>query len=81
MNKLLLITILLIIFTGCHEKNQQWMSKEKSIARKSVLEMTTRSLYGRFFSIHRNSARKGSEIGLFITYGNQDSLYKGASLL
>ena len=27
MNKLLLITILLIIFTGCHE-NQQWMSKE-----------------------------------------------------
>ena len=26
MNKLLLITILLIIFTGCHE-NQQWMSK------------------------------------------------------
>lgn len=40
MNKLLLITILLIIFTGCHE-NQQWMSKEKSTARKSVLEMTT----------------------------------------
>ena len=42
MNKLLLITILLIIFTGRHE-NQQWMSKEKSTARKSVLEMTTRS--------------------------------------
>ncbi len=55
MNKLLLITILLIIFTGCHE-NQQWMSKEKSTARKSVLEMTTPVLYSRFFSIHRNSA-------------------------
>ena len=78
MNKLLLITILLIIFTGCHE-NQQWMSKEKSTARKSVLEMTTRS-YTAGSSVFTEILPEGSEIGLFITYGNQDSLYKGASL-
>ena len=78
MNKLLLITILLIIFTGRHE-NQQWMSKEKSTARKSVLEMTTRS-YTAGSSVFTEILPEGSEIGLFITYGNQDSLYKGASL-
>lgn len=78
MNKLLLITILLIIFTGCHE-NQQWMSKEKSTARKSVLEMTTWS-YTAGSSVFTEILPEGSEIGLFITYGNQDSLYKGASL-
>lgn len=78
MNKLLLITILLIIFTGCHE-NQQWMSKEKSTTRKSVLEMTTRS-YTAGSSVFTEILPEGSEIGLFITYGNQDSLYKGASL-
>lgn len=78
MNKLLLITILLIIFTGCHE-NQQWMSKEKSTARKSVLEMTTQS-YTAGSSVFTEILPEGSEIGLFITYGNQDSLYKGASL-
>ena len=37
MNKLLLITILLIIFTGRHE-NQQWMSKEKSTAESRFLK-------------------------------------------
>ena len=67
MNKLLLITILLIIFTGRHE-NQQWMSKEKSTARKSVLEMTTRS-YTAGSSVFTEILPEGSEIGLFITYG------------
>lgn len=78
MNKLLLITILLIIFTGCHE-NQQWMSKEKSTARKSVLEMTTRS-YTAGSSVFTEILPEGSEIGLFITYVGIETVYIKAHL-
>lgn len=78
MNKLLLIAILLIIFTGCNE-NQEWISIKKLTARKSALEMTTRS-YTVGSSVFTKVLPEGSEIGLFITYGNQDSLYKGTSL-
>ena len=41
--------------------------------------MTTRS-YTAGSSVFTEILPEGSEIGLFITYGNQDSLYKGASL-
>lgn len=77
MNKFLFISIAIALFNGCHENHYEQPIKKES-TQKTALEMTTKS-FTTTSTLFKESFLDGSEIGLFITYGNQDSLYKGIS--
>lgn len=78
MNKFLFISIAIALFTGCHENHYEMPIKKESM-QKAALEMITKS-FTTTSTLFKETYLDGSEIGLYITYGNEDSLYKGTSL-
>lgn len=77
MNKFLFISLAIALFAGCHENHYELPIKKAS-KQKTALEMTTKS-FTTTSTLFKETFLDGSEIGLYITYGNQDSLYKGTS--
>lgn len=78
MNKFLIISMTIALFTGCNENHDEPPIKKES-TQKTALKMTTKS-FTTTSTLFKETFLDGSEIGLYITHGNQGSLYKGTSL-